>query len=354
MNNVVRRSLYLLFGLFSLLGSLMVWLVLPDQPGSSKTLHFEGFIPLPAVNNSSSISVLDFLTVSGGNLYATGISSGATYKIALQQHRALGTSEKFNITVFEGSPSVHEVIIDPATDLGFVTRSGEDTVDVFDTRTMQKTKQIAVAPDPDVILFDPEHRLIYAASAEGMAATLIDLEALSVAATIPLGGQGEYAVLDPKTKLIYQNLSDVGELVTVNPEQGTVVARYPLGDCAMPTGMAIDADDRRLFIACAKSSNLLVVDLEREPSIIKSYPISFGTDAVAYDSQSRKIYTTGLLGRMTVIEQESANNYRVIETVPLHFNAHTLTVDPATHQLFVGYTGFWSQPKIAVFTPMPG
>jgi hypothetical protein len=52
---------------------------------------------------------------------------------------------------------------------------------------------------------------------------------------------------------------------------------------------------------------------------------------------------------MTVIQQDSADQYRVLEDAPTRFGGHSLVVDPATHRIFVAYFG-----SIAVYEPVSG
>ena len=42
---------------------------------------------------------------------------------------------------------------------------------------------------------------------------------------------------------------------------------------------------------------------------------------------------------MTVIEQDSPDQYRVLENARTHLVAHSLVVDPATHRIYVAYFG---------------
>lgn len=328
-------------------GVIAIVLILPGQPSASRAVRFDGYIPLPAVKNGGPVTVLDYMNVTGDDLYVAGATSGAVYKIALRAHPLPASTD---ISVLAGPPSPHGVVIDPIGGLAFVTRSKVNSVDVFDPRTMRPIRRIAVAEDPDAITFDASDKLVYAASGGAKTATLIDPPSKNVIAAIPLGGEPEFAAFDPKTGRVYQNLSDVNELVAVDASKRSVVQRWPLSGCEMPTGMALDAGDRRLFIACAKSSKLLVFDLEGA-RVARVVPIAFGADSVAYDAQLRKIYTTGLLGKLTVIQQITADAYRVADTVSLHFNAHTLAIDPATHRVFVGYSSLAIPPRVAVFTP---
>jgi hypothetical protein len=66
---------------------------------------------------------------------------------------------------------------------------------------------------------------------------------------------------------------------------------------------------------------------------------------------SRRIYTTGKSGVLVIVQQEDPNKYKVIDTVHLHYGAHTLTVDPETHILYVAYASLVVNPRVAVFTP---
>jgi hypothetical protein len=51
------------------------------------------------------------------------------------------------------------------------------------------------------------------------------------------------------------------------------------------------------------------------------------------------------------VSQDTPNAYRVADSINLHFNAHTLAIDPATHRLYVGYASLLVPPRLAVFTP---
>ena len=54
---------------------------------------------------------------------------------------------------------------------------------------------------------------------------------------------------------------------------------------------------------------------------------------------------------LDVIQQDSPDSYRHLDTIHTHYGAHTLGIDPATHRLYVGYAGLLAAPRLAVFTP---
>ena len=56
-------------------------------------------------------------------------------------------------------------------------------------------------------------------------------------------------------------------------------------------------------------------------------------------------------GEMTVIQKDGPDNYRVLDEIHTHYGAHTLTVDPVSHRVFVAYASLLVHPRIAVFSP---
>ena len=52
-----------------------------------------------------------------------------------------------------------------------------------------------------------------------------------------------------------------------------------------------------------------------------------------------------------VYKIEGESRYRVLDEIHTHYGAHTLTVDPASHKVFVAYASLLAHPRIAVFSP---
>jgi DNA-binding beta-propeller fold protein YncE len=114
--------------------------------------------------------------------------------------------------------------------------------------------------------------------------------------------------------------------------------------------MAIDDIHRRLFIGCGANAVLAVFDLD-EHRVVATVPIGKSPDTVAFDPALRRIYTTGKPGVLSVVRQVGPNKYDVIDTVHLHYGAHTLTIDLKTHAVYVGYAALVVDPRVAVFIP---
>jgi DNA-binding beta-propeller fold protein YncE len=139
-------------------------------------------------------------------------------------------------------------------------------------------------------------------------------------------------------------------VAAVDIAKKSVVQRWPIHPCEGPSGMAIDQEHRRLFIVCSSNATLVIFDLVGH-RVVTSLPIGGGPDSVAFDRELRRIYSTGKSGILSVIQQDSPDAYHVLDTIHLHYGAHTLAIDPATHELFVGYASLLVQPRLAVFSP---
>lgn len=320
----------------------LIYVVQPDSPGS---LQFRGFVLLP---KGAFLTVLDYLTVSDRRLFVTDESSGSVYRIDLHGGALPQDSD---VSVYSSEPATHGVALDPTKKVAYVTRSEVNTVDVFDPATMKPLARIPVAEDPDAVFFDPSHNLIYVANGDAHLATLIDPDTRAVVATIPLGGKPEFSALDSKSGLRYQNLRDINAVAAVDLATRSVVGRWHLAGCVEPSGMAIDEVTRRLFIGCSRNAMLVVFDLESH-SVTASIPIGGGPDSIAFDAELHRIYTAGKAGVMTVIQQSSPDTYKVLDSIELHYGAHTLAVDPVTNDVYVGYASLLVRSRVAVFSPL--
>jgi DNA-binding beta-propeller fold protein YncE len=343
MTNILKMSLTFAVTLVALAAAALVYLIYPGTPSKSKVMAFEGFIELP---RSGPLTVLDYLTLNDHALFVTSESSGALFKIALDSSdlRAGTVSE------MPGAGAAHGVALLPDLNVGFITRSEANTVDVFDSESLQQLSSIPVADDADAILYIAAAKLVYVAHGNANMATLIDPEKRATVGTIQLPGKPEFPAMDSQSGLLFQNLEDTNEVAAIDIGKRSVVGQWPLAPCEGPSGMAIDSERRRLFAVCSGNAKLVVFDLESH-RVITSLRIGGGPDSVAFDRGVHRIYTAGKAGEMTVIQQDGPDNYRVLDEIHTHYGAHTLTVDPVSHRVFVAYASLLARPRIAVFSP---
>jgi YVTN family beta-propeller protein len=332
---IFLKAIGALFALI-ILGIVALNIYLSTRP-AAKTMKPAGIISIPTPFRIGR-PFIDYMTISGSRLYAGYASKGLVGVVDTATNEAVAN--------VDGLTRVHGIAIVADGNLGFASSSGDNVVGVFDLNTDKLLQKIPGGDGPDAIIFDEQAHLVYVANHAGKTGTLIDPATQKVVATIPLGGEPEYPQADPATGLIYQNLEDTSELVVIDPQKQSVLKRYKIDPGEGPTGLALDAADHRLFIT-ASNKRLIVMDAETG-TIISVLPIGAGVDGAGYDPGLRRVYTANGVGTMTVIQQDSPDQYHVVENATTHFGGHSLVVDPATHRVYVAYFG-----SIAAYDPTP-
>ena len=318
------------------------YLVYPGTPSKSDTLRFLGYVPLP---RGGAVNILDYITVANDYIFVAGMSAGNVSRVPIAGDLSV---QRSSLKVLAGKPETHGVVIDPMGHFAFVSRSEENAVDVFDPRTMRLVKTIQVPDDPDGIFYDPHTRLIYVAGGNSNTGTLIDPAQQAVVSTIRLGGKPEFAAVDPQTTLLFQNLKDKNQVLGINLATRAIVGRWPLKGCDGPSGMALDAAQRKLILACSGNARAALFDLITH-RVLTTEPVGGEPDSIAVDLGLHRIYTAGKAGVTTVLQQDSSGAMRVIDTIHTHYGAHTLAVDQATHRVYIGYAGLLVGPRLALF-----
>lgn len=69
--------------------------------------------------------------------------------------------------------------------------------------------------------------------------------------------------------------------------------------------------------------------------VITTLPIGDHVDATVFDPEMKLVFNSNGEGTITVIHQDNADTYSVVETVKTAPRAKTMTLDPKTHCLFL-------------------
>jgi len=319
-----------------LLGIVTFNVYLSTRP-AAKTMKAAGIVTIPTPFHVGR-AFIDYMTINGSRLYA-GYASEGTVGV-------VDTAANQPVATVNGLTRVHGIAIVADRNLGFASSSGDNVVGVFDLNTNKLLQKIPAGDDPDAIIYDEQAHLVYVGNHNGKTGMLIDPATQKVVATIPLGGEPEYPQADPETGLIFQNLEDTSELVVIDPQKQAVIKRYKLDPGEGPTGLALDAAHHRLF---SSTGNRKLIVMNTETGVIVSVlPIGAGVDGAGYDPVLRRVYTANGIGTMTVIQQDSPDQYHVLENAPTHFGGHSLVVDPSSHRVYVAYFG-----NMAAYDPAP-
>jgi len=230
------------------------------------------------------------------------------------------------------TPGVHGVAIAAEFGRGFVSNGQASTVTIFDLKTLKPIADVPTGQKPDAIIYDPATSRVFAFNGGSNSATAIDAATGKVAGTVDLGGGPEFAAADGNG-YIFDNLEDESLVLKINSRELKVEQRWPTAPCASPSSMAMDRANRRLFLGCR--SKVMAVMNADTGQIITTLPIGDHVDATAFDPETKLIFNSNGEGTITVIHQDSADKYSIVETVKTVPRAKTMALDPKTHQLFL-------------------
>ncbi|MFL6279098.1 MAG: YncE family protein [Vicinamibacterales bacterium] len=232
------------------------------------------------------------------------------------------------------TPGVHGAGIATKHGHGFTTNGGDQTVTMFDLKTLEPIKQIKIGPGLDGIMFDePDDKIILTNHSRPGTLTAIDPKTGDVVATVELEDTApEGAAADGKGH-IFVNNEGTSTIQVIDVKTWKATASWPLAPCEGPTGIAYDKATNRLFSGCSKTSVVLDASTGK---VVASIPNGTRVDALGWDPSRKLIFIpNGFEGNVTVAHQDSADKYTVVATVPTFPGAKTITVDPATHNVYL-------------------
>jgi uncharacterized protein YjiK len=181
--------------------------------------------------------------------------------------------------------------------------------------------------------------------------TVIDAKTGMVVRTIDLIGSPEFAVADGKG-MIYANLANKDQVAAIDARTMEVKSKWATAPSGGSTALAMDREHRRLFSAGRKPQVLVIMDAD-SGKVIQSFPITAGTDAVAYDPESKLIFVSTQEGKIHIFHEDSADQYSEAGTVDTQFGAKTMGLDAKTHRLFVDTSDFGAPAAATPDRPNP-
>jgi DNA-binding beta-propeller fold protein YncE len=212
---------------------------------------------------------------------------------------------------------------------------------MFDLKTFKALGRIPAAEDADAIVYDPASNRVFTLNGDAHSSTVIDAKAGSLVTNIPLGGKPEYGAVTGDG-IVYANLTDTSEVVEIDARKATVTRRWSTAPCKQPVAMAIDTSHHRLFSGCR--SGVMAVSDYHAGKVVATLPIGTGTDGAGYDAASGDAFASNADGTLTVIHQDSPDQYHVVENIQTPPASRNMGLDPTTHRVFVVSAKFGPTP----------
>ena len=294
--------------------------------------------------SSSSYRVTHTYTLGGDGRWDYVVPDPPNHRLFIaRQNRVMVVDEDSGKLLGEitGIQGAHGTAVASGTGHGFATSGNDQSVLMFDLKTFKVLGRIPAAEDADAIIFDSASNRVFTFNGDAHSSTVIDPRAGTLITNIPLGGKPEYGASAGDGK-VYANLTDTSEVVEIDAKKATVVRRWSTAPCKQPVAMAIDTGHHRLFSGCR--SGVMAVSDYQAGKVVATVPIGSGVDGAGFDAASANAFASNADGTLTVIHQDTPDQYHVIENLQTPQGARNMGLDATNHRVFIVSAKFGPAP----------
>jgi len=290
-----------------------------------QSVRLEKTIELPDVKGRIDHLALDR---SHRRLFVAALGNGSLEVVDLSTGRRektlRGFSEPQGVLVLEKEGRI------------LVTNGGSGTLDVLEGTKCEKVGSVVVGPDADNLRHDPRTKLAYVGFGEGERGGLaiVDTATWKRVGEIPLGGHPESFQFDAKGERAFVNVPSKRAVVVVDLTRRQVAATWPLEQAEANFPMAVQGADRRLFVACRKPAQLLVLD-PANGRTFETLELSGDADDVFLDEASSRLFVACGGGSIDVFERGELGKYGLLEKIETRKGARTCLYSPGEEKLYL-------------------
>lgn len=305
-------------------------------PMSGLTLVRE--IPLPGPANRFDYQSVDPVS---GRIYMNHMNAGRTIVFDADSGKV--------VTEIMDLPRATGVLAVPSHHQVYVSAAGAHEVAIIDDRTLKVISRVGGIKFPDGIAFAPEADKVFVSDESGGTDVVIDAKTGAKRSTIALGGEAGNTHYDSVSHCILVAVQTKNQIVAIDPVSERIVQRYELPGSDHPHGFAIDAPGRLAFISCEGNAVLLVVDL-RTMKVVRTLKVAADPDVLAWDAAWRRLYVSAESGSLAAYWLDSSTLRPIGEVRAPH--AHTVSVDPRTHLIYLPLENVNGHPVLRIFKPI--
>jgi DNA-binding beta-propeller fold protein YncE len=297
-------------------------IVLAAAESDDRPLQLKQTIALPGVEGR--IDHFDF-DAAGERLFVCALGNNTVEVLDLRK------SERIHSITDLGAPQ--GVAYVPELNRLFVANDKGGLCNIYDTISWQLIGQVDFQDDADNVRYDSITKRIYVGFGSG-GLGVIDAATGKRVASIKLAAHPEAFGLEKAGRRIFANIPNARQVAVVDRDQNKVIATWSTDSAFGNFPMALDEANHRLLIGCRIPSRLVVLNTESGDAVAK-IAISGDPDEVFYDSKRHRIYAICGAGKIDIIEQPDANNYKTVTKIDTADGARTGLFVPERDTLFV-------------------
>ncbi|MGJ7914820.1 YncE family protein [Massilia sp. LXY-6] len=245
---------------------------------------------------------------------------------------------------------VHGVLAVPELGRIYATATGNEELLVIDEADLSLLARVPVGRYPDGLTYAGSAGKVYVSDKEGNTESVIDVRTDKRIATIELGGTVGNSQYDQISGHVFINVEGTSELVEVDPATDRVVSRTRLPNAEGNHGLLIEPTLRLAFVACEGNDKLIVLDL-RNRRVTARFDVAGEPDVLAYDAELGILYVATESGPVHLFRVRAGAVDKMGE-VRVGPNAHTVAVDPVSHEVYFPLRQAGGRPVLRVMRPV--
>ena len=289
---------------------------------SGAELQLKQTIPLPGVEGR--IDHLD-LDAAGDRLFVCALGNNTADVLDLRKGERVHT--------ISGLGSPQGLVYIAELNRLFVANDKGGICKIYDAKSFQTVGELNFKDDADNVRFDSAAKKIYVGFGSGGIAVVNAADGKQIG-SIKLSAHPEAFELEKNGERIFVNVPNSRHVAVIDRKKGEVIATWKTDGAFGNFPMAFDEANHRLFIGCRIPSKLVVLNTE-SGEVVAKIDISGDSDDIFYDSKRHRIYAICGAGKIDIIEQTDANNYKAVTKIDTADGARTGLFVPERDALFV-------------------
>jgi DNA-binding beta-propeller fold protein YncE len=215
----------------------------------------------------------------------------------------------------------------------FVANDKDGICKIYDAKSFQMVRELDLKDDADNVRYDEATKRIYVGFGSGGIAVVNAPDGKQIG-SIKLTAHPEAFELEKRGKRIFVNVPNSRHVAVIDRDKGEVVATWKTDLAFGNFPMTLDEANHRLFVGCRLPAKLVVLNTQ-SGEVVAKIDISGDPDDVFYDGKRHGIYAICGAGKIDIIEQTDANNYKALTKSDTAEGARTGLFVPERDILFV-------------------
>ncbi len=235
------------------------------------------------------------------------------------------------------------IAVNDAAQRVYIALAGSNRIAVVNSANWQVEQLIPLKSPPEKLLWAPEIRTLFVSSLRDRSVGVVDLSIGTETADVNLNALPEDMIYDSQRHELLVTLEDVNQIAALD-RSNQISQRFRIAG-SEPTGLALDSNHRRLYVAVRYAVLVLNADTGAEISRI---PAPGGTNSLSLDAADNLLYAAAGDGSVLAIDiRRGVADYEL----PTDVKGYNIAYD-AGHKMLFYPGGREGRAKLVILRPV--